>query len=67
MLCFAEAHWLTYRLGGSGAKMRSKKDCLKDWPEPEQPGELDGAAGSQLFAETLSEEVGLSSRLKIQL
>lgn len=36
------------RLISTGAKMRSKKEVLSDWPEPEQPGELTEA----LYAES---------------
>lgn len=52
----------------AGKRMRSKEDVLKDWPEPQQPGEL--ASPLELFAESSVGEVGAelpSERLIVQL
>lgn len=49
--------------------MRSRRECLRDWPEPRQPGELHGTASEQLFAESTIEldHDAAQGRLKIQL
>lgn len=45
----------------AGAEMRSKKEVLRDWPEPIQPGEF--MSSRSLFGDSAMER----DRLRIQL